>query len=748
MSRQVGANIGNNQAQQSGKPVNNETIKVIPVKRKRARPPKSTTTLKKNENNLDKKYNEASKLLDTILKKKISIVPKHITFGNKVFYAYKNKTKKIVNNVLGDKKYTNDIKKNIYNKILVEVNEIVKFLISKRFSVEKKINFFFLKFKKTSIDKLIEILKLNNFEKLIGGIINILINEIIENQTSSNFIRVYGRKQNITEERTYRLQRGITTNRVTNASIKLDIRNDINFFFTQLAIDMIHDIGNVKVNNFHEKFGDVLSLLNVKDKDRINNMVKEELVEFHNKRIIKEIKNKKTIEHQKGTYYMKPQVDDKMKNGLNEILKGENTYKITRPFNSRSEYNKGSSLDFIAYKIKSDPTKYYYKKFSVLLDSDKKIEPLYKFIQKIGSENQNQKKPLRQQLLTTSQAQNAGLHVLGINLYGRIHTLLKNNNPGASFLQYDERKVNYMITIDNSTTIQLTNYYDKKGNKFITFLNGKQIDITTAKKSGTLDPELMIGKFLGDFMMILKVLSENSKQGKNVAFGTIDNSAAYIYLKMAKKYFKNIKPRLFFAREQRKNRINEASIMIHGMEDIISPFIKSKGTQQNKEKTKKRITKKIKNKVSSGNFVAGSPYNNNNNNNRFTPTPKKGKKPVRSQSAEVSLSKKEKKPVRSQSAEVSLSKKEKKPVRSQSAEVSLSKRDRNRIIYGNNNNITKKISLPMPPQKNDPTTVLNFNSNSNSNTSRIRSVLPKKSQSGSKRQKLQTNIRTFLLPKS
>ena len=38
-----------------------------------------------------------------------------------------------------------------------------------------------------------------------------------------------------------------------------------------------------------------------------------------------------------------------------------------------------------------------------------------------------------------------------------------------------------MITIDNSTTIQLTNYYDKKGNKFITFLNGKQIDGSTNK---------------------------------------------------------------------------------------------------------------------------------------------------------------------------------------------------------------------------------------------------------------------------
>ena len=203
-------------------------------------------------------------------------------------------------------------------------------------------------------------------------------------------------------------------------------------------------------------------------------------------------------------------------------------------------------------------------------------------------------------------------------------------------------KVNHFIFNENRVTIKVNlgenigyfyveHRFNPNTSIYETLINGKKILIKKQKNakgaasSNSLNiqntAENVLGKFLGDFMMIIKVLEEGSK--KPTAFGTIDRSAALSFLTLAKKFKINGKitkdPRLFFAQKIGKEEKGFGRVLyMFGMKDIISNrcTIDPKVEHNNFQRKRARNgTRNIKNaRTNNSNYLSGSNNNSNKNN--------------------------------------------------------------------------------------------------------------------------------------
>jgi len=144
-------------------------------------------------------------------------------------------------------------------------------------------------------------------------------------------------------------------------------------------------------------------------------------------------------------------------------------------------------------------------------------------------------------------------------------------------------------------------------------LNNK--NISTSTKRSAISHESKLGKFLGDFLLILNTLILQKAHSRPVAFGTSDASAAVIYKFMCD-LIPNLKPRLFFSGRDS----NYEYLKIRGMENVI---VKNKVITDPYE-GRKRVINRGKKRVKLLNPVNKNPSNyanatssNNNRNNRF-----------------------------------------------------------------------------------------------------------------------------------
>lgn len=338
---------------------------------------------------------------------------------------------------------------------------------------------------------------------------------------------------------------------------------------------------------------------------------------------------------------------------INKNVKGYNVNTLTTHFNKymddveydikKTEVNT-ESVKFLKKKIKNNPNKYRsvnanrvlgapgqegipiraarmliryldpesnkcsvskYKKFYVLPDIDKDgiVQHLLTRLRTHG--NHYTCPPRGQFLLTPSMMLDPGgtyMNKEGLKIVPQVSNALKHKSV---FMQ--------SILKPSPTTVNVTIYYSHPGMKNIAqtnikimmndrrgyqvLVNNKIIPISSKGKATT--PKTILGKFLGDFLMIINTIMLQKKSNVPVAFATRDASAARIYMKMCE-YAKDIEPRLFFT------TANTAGIhmSIYGMEDVIST----------NQRGNKKVYKKPKNTNNTTNTSKWANVSNNNRN--------------------------------------------------------------------------------------------------------------------------------------
>ena len=255
-----------------------------------------------------------------------------------------------------------------------------------------------------------------------------------------------------------------------------------------------------------------------------------------------------------------------------------------------------------------------YKKFYVLPDIDKDgiVQHLLTRLRTHG--NHYTCPPRGQFLLTPSMMLDPGgtyMNKEGLKIVPQVSNALKHKSV---FMQ--------SILKPSPTTVNVTIFYSHRGmtknlgqtnikimmndrRGYQVHVNNKIIPISSKGKA--INSETILGKFLGDFLMIINTIMLQKKSNVPVAFATRDASAARIYMKMceyAKDKHKDIKPRLFFT------TANTTSIhmSIYGMEDVIS-------TNQRGNKKVYNKPKNTNNTSNTSKWANVSSNNRSNNNN-------------------------------------------------------------------------------------------------------------------------------------
>jgi len=406
--------------------------------------------------------------------------------------------------------------------------------------------------------------------------------------------------------------------RVLNINIKADE------FYLLLAKDMIHDMKKIYVDKFHLLFSDI-----------INNILKIKFNNDENEKLKTNLKNYTSKEQKtKFLYYSS---DRNLEQEISKELLGELDNKVNQGKGFKievggisSKLTDGVSKNLVAYRFKGSRKKYY-KKFDILINSNSQSYNITRFIH--GLYKRNNKTPIATQLLTVSQMFNKGLPFV-YHPAKRFYEFLRRENIGKEH-GMNEKGINVNINLINNNNKSIGNFkisheYDINNKKFYMLIDDNKINVTTASKSKN-GARQALGKFMGDFNMILKVIQENKQSSDFVmAFGTADKHAASIFIKLSK--ILCMEPRLFFIK-QTSSRPNIAmttypTLYIIGMNDIISERI-TKKTKKNLDSFKRQRVKSTQHYkkailppnapnytyVSGSNNNSNNNFNNNNNNN-------------------------------------------------------------------------------------------------------------------------------------
>ena len=587
-------------------------------------------------------------------------------------------------------------------------------------------------------------------------------------------------------------------------------------FYLMMAKDMIHDTDDKKfkeqlyVDNFIKIFSDIINNVlpvNYKDKvkfkkantevikditTKLDNIISKTNVSVYNN-------NGKVIKEEYISTYSKSANETKIKEELLKILDdkiklGDGDKVPITP----SGITNSNSKNLVTYKFKGNRTKYY-KKFDILINANTQNKSsggnITTFLHDLYKPSQN---PIMSKIITLSQIANKGMDfiVSPVELFHNFMGTRKNQIQKK--YKIDEKRINVFINLmDNNNkkfgSFRISNEFDMKSKKFYVAINGKRIDIKSKGDAGKSHIN-KLGKFLGDFGMILKVIYENKiNKDKSTAFGTFDKNGALIFIKLAK--IAKIKPRLFFVEHTPR------FLYIIGMNDIISRRVTETSSKnrilRNRTLATESLSKyapgsvnksipstldrvkqqRVNNrKVQINNLLKKTQNNFQNSLNEKTRAPKvnynkmpprppykikkkltnyyKLKRKGKQQKAKHRKGfphppKQRKEQQKKLTSYYNLTRKVE-PPKPPSKTPTKPNNLRNNASLNNKVKPPKapdpKITLSKPPNKpinlrnNDPTSVLsNFNSSSNPNTSSKRSALPKKSPPGSKRQKLQMN---------
>jgi hypothetical protein len=286
-------------------------------------------------------------------------------------------------------------------------------------------------------------------------------------------------------------------NNTKTFTFKYDREHTIKFF-TNMYIDIWHDNDNFSIDNFKSVFN---KFINVDDNDDVYfNKIRPNLPNFHRRL-------------------------------LEEHIKNELSNKISRINNSRKykiETINSSSMGAIdqKYKLKKNRSN---NKPSILvhLDSDKD-GIIHNFTEKIFGSS-------RKYLIGLPKYYDAGMYmtparmatnVLGIRNGVGTQLIFDLNGFNIKLKFTFDELPDKMSTIEVSRTIPTKNKPNTLGKTIHVSLNGNRI------KPSTRGGPNVIGKFLGDFLQICKVIIDQ-RNNKNTIFATFDKSAMNSYIFMS-----------------------------------------------------------------------------------------------------------------------------------------------------------------------------------------------------------------------
>ena len=309
----------------------------------------------------------------------------------------------------------------------------------------------------------------------------------------------------------------------------------------------------------------------------------------------------------KNGIYKKNIVNTIAKLKVQDIFK--NSIKIKIPKLQPHPTRNGKNL--IRYKLTTNngSIKKFYKTFNVLLDSNTN-STINKFVRSLYLTKNNRK--IASHILCPAQLLDPGIYKSPLNPLGTlIAKLEKLNSPNVVILNSKRLKVE--LSFDegkegNKTRINLEIDFDSVSRIFQIkkIKNNTETLIKTTSAKNAKNSNTRVSKFLGDFMMILKVISDTKKNNKPIAFGTIDNNAVLIYKFLCDVV--EVKPRIFFTRAE--GSYNE--LYIYGMDDIISKECE-KTSKNDRKKRKRTSIINSNNKIKRGNNNVNASNSNNNN---------------------------------------------------------------------------------------------------------------------------------------
>ena len=388
--------------------------------------------------------------------------------------------------------------------------------------------------------------------------------------------------------------------------IEFDEKQEAKFFKYMLA-DIIHDSnGHYKQSKLKDIRNGIKNILFSTDKyNKSTSNIDISTIFGKEKRVI--LKQGKHEDQ-----YSKSLVNNVASKTMTQKIEN-NSIKITRGADAPTINRNGKNL--VRYKVLGNDGKLerYYKQFNVILNSNK--DSVFKnFIHSLLRTNKNRK--IGSFLICPALLLNSGVHKTSVSPVQVVRTLLNGQNISRNIYEINSKRMNIVLKFPGGKTdsngkpmgktCRLQILFDPQSKQYKVRINEK-IDMpimTQAASAASNKAEDKLAKFLGDFMIILKVIIESKSKNKPIAFATFDNMAALIYLFMCDVV--GVKPRLFFT----NMRGGERTLYIHGMNDIISNQC-SLTTSEARAK-RKRITAYL-NKSKQNNTTYASNSNNNNN---------------------------------------------------------------------------------------------------------------------------------------
>ena len=587
MSRQVGANTGNNQGQ-GGKAVN--TGRNLNTSFPGRAPPQNSNELRKIRESYKKTHQFIAHINkyynNDILKIKAHKVQS--TYGDWRYIDIVIYFEKILKNI---NKSRNNTARNI---MLSNLNNRIKEIFKEILLSNGQSN------KTQKIKRIINLIDKNKIKKLKKdepfNKDNILKNNLINNSQLKN---IDNGKRSLIGNNTLSSNTTIRKRAKKNSQInyKINKSHTINLtieetelFFTLIYRDMIHDQTIKNYSQFKEYL--LSNFISNSNNDIINLINK---ININNIKSKTSSNNKASINIQ-DLIRNKPPLIFKKTKGIPWCKSGINFKKY-----------------LIKYKFRS---KQKYKGFDVVYDSDKNEiihQLLYElFLSKKGETRTTMgNRSVARSLSSCATQLNSGKYKKIYNNRALLLARYSTDIPNKNILHFDNTNININIKYPFRTGLNYcqTNIKTKFENgKYLVFLNDKQIDIVSkknSKKNGN-----PFGKFLGDFLMILKCFyNENNRP---VFFATQDRNAAIIYNTFAgfiKE--KKEKTKLIFVKSQR----NKDYLYLFGMDDIISNPIGKKIIKQGPFPSNNNgfLSATNNNNSPKNNSINNKKRNNNNN---------------------------------------------------------------------------------------------------------------------------------------
>ena len=494
-----------------------------------------------------------------------------------------------------------EVERNIINTTHLRryIISVTNYILSKNISSENKGLYIDKLVSNTNKDDFYKgLININNIQDLLKYIVDFFNNRMKRdtNKTSSTMItHILGPKLNTYNPGNQRLKR---VHNSSKRSGMIDPRLDIEFNkiqtrkFKRLFLkDIIHDNDYEKYEITNDNLSNILSSFGFKNSNISNLNITGKYEQIIKKRDGKKFNIK----------YSKSKVDDESKRAVSNFFSSKNTIKLKIPLLKNHIQKNGKNL--IRYRTTNGK---FYKTFNLLLDSNTNAT-INKFVKSLYL-TKNRK--IASHILCPAQLLNAGSSLSSVSPIGVLLAKINEYND-KNVVVLNSRRLNVTLKFDegnNETIIILKIAFNPSSRKFV--LQKKEIIIETTTAKQAINVNSKVSKFLGDFMMILKVISDSKRSKKPIAYGTTDNHSVLIYKFLCE--VSGVKPRIFFTRKE--EGYNE--LYIHGMNDIISKQCELT-TKKNRER-RKRNTINANKRGNNGNNsnINVSASNNSNNNNR------------------------------------------------------------------------------------------------------------------------------------